>query len=640
MFSKREPISQEALTQATQRLHHRGPDQQRQWIAPHGQVGLGHARLSIIDLLTGDQPIANEACPAAQARDGRLRIIVNGEFYGFERIRREMEQRGHRFCTRADSEIALHLYEELGTQCLHHLRGEFAFVLWDESNKLLFAARDRFGIKPLFYAIEGDTLYLASEVKALFAAGVPARWDHESVFQHLFVCMDQDRTLYEGVLQVPPGHCLLATRRHLQLVRYWDLDYPRDSESVPLRTEAEYIEQLRQALDEAVRLRLRADVPVGCLLSGGVDSSAVLGIAAKHCADPIKVFTVAFQRPVYDESSSARDTAAFAGADFHPIPLKYSDFADHFVEAVWHAEMIGDNAHGIARYLLSRAVRDAGYKVVLTGEGGDELFAGYKFLRQDILLSSSEGREQKALRQSAAPLDNPAARELFGSPLALTCASQVLGFTPSLLKSLSENRSIFRTLLASDFAAEFRERDPYRILLSRLDVQGQLAGRERVLQSLYLWCKSVFVNVILGAERLDMAHAVELRLPFLDHKVFELVREMPVSLLFRRLQEKYVLREAARPFLTDAVYRARKHPFVAPPATLTTNNKLFELMQDVLRSRAMASVPFFDQAAVIALLDKLPAMDNYKRIFLDPILTMMLCICILQERFGLKGGPA
>src|SRR5437660_922543 len=214
MFSEHGSVTAESLQRATRSLHHRGPDGQRYWIAPDCRVGLGHARLSIIDLTTGDQPIANE--------DERIRIIVNGEFYGYESIQRELEKAGHRLRTRSDSEIALHLYEDLGAQCLHRLRGEFAFVLWDERNRTMFAARDRFGIKPLFYAFHGETLYLASEVKALFAAGVPARWDAESVSHSVEYSGHQVRTLFDGVFQVPPGHYLVATEKHLHLIQYWD----------------------------------------------------------------------------------------------------------------------------------------------------------------------------------------------------------------------------------------------------------------------------------------------------------------------------------------------------------------------------------------------------------------------------------
>ena len=206
MFSRRDPVSVDALHRGMRTLVHRGPDGQRHWVAPHGRVALGHTRLSIIDLVTGDQPIANE--------DERLHIVVNGEFYDYERIQRDLTARGHKLRTHSDSEIALHLYEDFGPQALQELRGEFAIVLWDEANGTLMAVRDRFGVKPLYYAEYNDTLYLASEAKALFAAGVPARWDHESFFQISHVYFDQDRSLFAGVRQVPPGCYLLATRQH------------------------------------------------------------------------------------------------------------------------------------------------------------------------------------------------------------------------------------------------------------------------------------------------------------------------------------------------------------------------------------------------------------------------------------------
>src|SRR6516162_7099090 len=202
-FSRKEPVSGEILKRATARLHHRGPDGQHHWLSADGHVGLGHARLSIIDLVGGDQPIANE--------DGKLRIVVNGEFYDFKRARADLERNGHRFRTKSDSEIALHHYEDWGVHCVQHLRGEFAFVLWDEANPMLFAARDRFGIKPLFYAVHKDTLYLASEVKALFSMGVPARWDSEYFYQHATGPALPDRSLFHGIYQVPPGHYLIAT---------------------------------------------------------------------------------------------------------------------------------------------------------------------------------------------------------------------------------------------------------------------------------------------------------------------------------------------------------------------------------------------------------------------------------------------
>src|SRR5213080_3484046 len=432
IFSPHTPIAAGVLETATKSLRHRGPNGQRYWIAPDARVGLGHARLSIIDLATGDQPIANE--------DEKFQIIVNGEFYGYEAIQNELEQAGHRLRTRSDSEIALHLYEDFGAHCLQRLRGEFALVLWDSVNRTLFAARDRFGIKPLFYAFHGGTLYFASEVKALFAAGVPARWNSESLYDCIGFGGHQTRTLFEGIFQIPPGHYMVATEKGMQLSRYWDFDYPKAVDAAPSRSDAEYAEQFRQTLEEAVRIRLRADVPVGCYLSGGVDSCAVLGLAARHHPQPIRAFTLAFDRPEYDESEVAREMAVKAGAEFFPIPAKLDDLSDHFADAIHQSEILCVNAHGVAKYLLSRAVREAGYKVVLTGEGSDEILGGYPPFRRDMLLYDSHGQDTEVVVRMLAELDtaNPVSRGLLlpdGNSLPLGPVREALGFVPSWMEA-------------------------------------------------------------------------------------------------------------------------------------------------------------------------------------------------------------
>jgi asparagine synthase (glutamine-hydrolysing) len=636
LFSRRDPIDAAALERATQRLYHRGPDGRRHWIAPHRRVGLGHARLSIIDLHTGDQPIANE--------DERLHVVVNGEFYDYERVQRELEQSGHRLRTRSDSEIALHLYEELGTQCLHRLRGEFAFVLWDEPNQTLFAARDRFGIKPLYYAQRDGVLALASEAKALFAAGVPARWNPAGVVQATSLLVpEQDSSLFDGVHQVPPGHYLLATAGGVRIVRYWDFDYPQaDAGAGASRSDDEYAEAFRHELDEAVRIRLRADVPVGCYLSGGIDSCAVLGLAARHRSDPIRVFTLAFDRADYDESAIAREMAERVGAEFHPIPIHQSDLADDFADAVWHSEATCINAHGVAKFALSRAVRDAGYKVVITGEGSDEILAGYPHFRRDMLLHDNAGQDPATVKRLLDELSNanPVSRGLLlpdGQGLPLASVQRVLGFTPSWFEAFGTTAFKLRALFADGFAASVGEQDPYRSMLNGLDVRGQLAGRAPVNQSLYLWAKTQLPNYVLTVlgDRMEMAHSIEGRVAFLDHHVVELVRSLPVAQKIRGMTEKYVLREAARSVLTDTVYRRHKHPFTSPPVALTPNERMHALVQDTLRGSVLASVPFFDQRKVVALLDSLPGMDDGARTAIDPALMILLSACVLQQRFGL-----
>jgi asparagine synthase (glutamine-hydrolysing) len=633
MYSAREPIPAGALERATRRLAHRGPDGQRTWLADDRRVGLGHARLSIIDLATGDQPIAGE--------DETLRIVVNGEFYDFERAQRDLEGRGHRLRTRSDSEIALHLYEDYGTACLRRLRGEFAFALWDGPNDTLFAARDRFGIKPLYYAAHRGTLYLASEVKALLAAGVPARWDRAALFQAShFLGTPHDRTLFEGIYPVPPGHYLLASGGQVRLIRYWDFDYPAAVDAGPAGPDAEYAERFRHALDEAVRLRLRADVPVGCYLSGGLDSCAVLGLAARHRAEPIRAFTLTFDRAGYDEGEIAREMAAHAGADFQPIPIRHSDLADRFADAVCQAETLCVNAHGVAKYLLSRAVRDAGYKVVLTGEGSDEILAGYPHFRRDMILHNAQGQGAEVVRQLLEQLqaNNPVSRGSLlpdGEAPPLAGVRRALGFVPSWLEAQAALATRLRALFARDFAAEFDGRDPYRAFLNGLDVAGQLAGREPVNQSLYLWSKAALPSYILAVlgDRMEMAHSVEGRVPFLDHHVVELVRDLPVAQKVRGMTEKFVLREAARPVLSATAYRRQKHPFLAPPAALAPGGRLDELVQETLRGPALASLPFYDRAKVVALLDGLPALGDDARTAIDPVLMILLSACCLHQRY-------
>ena len=392
-----DPVAKGALVRATDSLRHRGPDGRRTWVSPSGRAGLGHARLAINDP-EGAQPIASE--------DGRLLIAANGEFYDFRRERRRLRSAGHRFRTRSDTEVALHLYEDAGSECLHHLRGQFAFAVWNERSGVLFAARDRFGLKPLFYSEHRGAIYLASEAKALFAAGVPAAWDLHAAYQALHACPDERRSLFAGVAQLPPGHFLTASDAGIRIERWWDLPpsprppprtrpragprpagdrswTPRpstrghDASEQELRRQeagdaavlAEKADEVRRLFLESVRLRLDADVPLGCLLSGGLDSSAVLGAAASHASEPPTAFTVGFERRSYDESDAARRTARVVGARHVVATLRDRELADHFADAVWHAETIQYNAHGVARFLLGRAVRDAGFRAVLAGEG-------------------------------------------------------------------------------------------------------------------------------------------------------------------------------------------------------------------------------------------------------------------------------
>lgn len=630
-----QPVSSVELQQGMDALSHRGPDGGNHWISGNQQVGLGHRRLSIIDLAGGSQPMSNH--------QGSLHLIANGEFYDFERTQQDLKQRGYQLQTHSDSEIALHLYDEFGTQCVNHLRGEFAFVLWDERNQVLFAARDRCGVKPLYYTWHEGKLYIASEAKALFAAGVPAQWDHEFWFRANLGLFSPQRTFFKGIYQVPAGHFLTASHSDFKIHQYWDFDYPETQSPTPIHSESDYIEQVRHQLSEAVRLRLRADVPVGCYVSGGIDSSAVLGIAATHSPHPVRAFTLAFEHESYNEEAFAREAAAKAGAVHEVIPIKQAELAENFADAIWHSEMVCINAGAAAKYVLSRATQAAGYKVVLTGEGSDEIFGGYVHVLMDMLRYNTKGQDEATIKHILEELKQKnqvgAAAGFLPETLSkpLENIERLLGFVPTWMEANAKGYAKSMDLYSQDFMQRFSQRDAFRIFFNEIDINRQLNHREPVHQSLYLWSKTVlpYLFRILG-DGVEMAHSIEGRAPFVDHHLIESVRNMPVAMKIRGMSVKHVLREAAKPFLPESIYNRKKQPFFAPPSTLNLAGPLYQLTQDTLRSQAFSSVPFYNQAAAIELLDNLPNLEGPQRAAIDSTLMKMLSTCLLQEKFGLS----
>jgi asparagine synthase (glutamine-hydrolysing) len=628
-YSNESPISLNQLDRATSALHHRGPDQQKLWLADHGRAGLGHSRLSIIDMESGDQPIASE--------DGNVRVVVNGEFYDYVRIQKELQLQGHIFSSKSDSETIVHLYEEYSIDCLEHLRGEFAFVLWDERKQRMFAVRDRFGIKPLFYSIKDNQLFLASEMKALFSAGIPAEWDKTSYYQHLFLCLEQDKTLFKNIGQVPPGHYLLADHNGVRIQKYWDMNYPTQDETSLNKSEEEYIEQIRYELEEAIKIRMVADVPICYYLSGGLDSSAVLGIAMNLQSENTHAFNVTFNHEAYDEGKIAQATAKHVGAEYIPISLSQTDFANHIEKAVWHAETIGTNSHGVARYLQSLAVHQKGHRVVLSGDGADELFGGYIYFKLDSILANEDGLSERLQQKRLEELiqNNPAFRKVL-SPLIGSNTNQYTtitrGYIPVWIKAMELSRAPLKAVLSTDFASSFNDYNPVQLFTGNLD-DNQIRNRSLFHQSMYLWNKSILPNQILFSDRMDMAHGVEVRMPLLDHKLFETIRTVPTSMLIRGMQEKYIFRESVKSYVTDTVYKRRKHPFTAPHSTLDISSPLYERIQDTLRSDIVKEIPFFNAHAVKALMDHLPKLDYQARISLDPAILIMYSTCVLHKNY-------
>jgi asparagine synthase (glutamine-hydrolysing) len=611
-----------ALGPALGALAHRGPDGHDSWTAPDGTVTLGHTRLSIIDLQTGGQPLANE--------DRSTWAIVNGEFYDFERIREELEGTGHRFRTRSDSEILLHLYEDRGTSALHWLNGEYAFVLWDHNNRELFAARDRFGIKPLCYAVVDGRLYLASEAKALFALGVPAAIDSESVFSYLHVSQDPDRTFFSHVRQVPPGHFLLLRNGVIRLISYWDQELDRAT-SAPDQTEHEVVREFESRLTQAVRRRLRADVPVGIYLSGGIDSAAAYALAAGGSRQPPDAFTVCFDDATYNEESDAEVLARHFGGNLDPVRLNQDNIADYFRTAIWHAEMPSHNGHIVAKYLLSRRVHERNIKVVLSGQGADEILAGYAHFISDFhaLQNSPDGRsleDVSSVHATSRGLHLPV-----GEMLDVGSIERTLGFVPTWLLARAATAVRLRSLCSADFLAGFAGRDAYKTFLNNFPI----ARPERstgLRQSMYLWNKSIFLHYMLAAfdDKMDMANSVEARNPYLDPSVAEYAFGLPDALKVRDVRSKYVLREAVKRMIPAANYGNLKRPFLAPPLGGTNPGRFTELLQDTLRGHEAQSCEFLDTRALGSVLDKLPEMSGDELTLWSPVLTIALSLTFLS----------
>lgn len=590
-------------------LRHRGPDALYRWTAPSGRAGLALTRLAVVGIRNGDQPVRDES--------GTVHAVVNGEFYGYRELRRELAERGVTLRTDADSELAAHYYTLDPSGFVHRLRGEFALVLWDERRGTLLALRDRFGIKPLFYTWAGDRLVLASELRALFAAGTPARWDAESFHDYLNACFGPDRTLFEGVYQVPPGCLLRVDDGGARVEPYWRIDFPLiGAEAQPYpRT----VELVREQIEEAVRLRLIADVPVGFQLSGGLDSSSVAGAAAGNV--PLLTYTVRFPGSELDEGHVAARTAAALGAEHHEVVLEPRTRAQLAVEAVAAGGMLQENDHGTARLALSAAMSAAGLRVALSGEGGDELFGGYGHFRTDAALCSAQ-RLAAARRAQAKLAAGPV-------PATVTGAFERLGFVPGWLLERCMNTALPAAPLLNDgFRRRFARRDALATMIEA--EHARLAGRAPVHQSTLLFLRSWFCNYILAAERLDMAKSLEVRLPLLDHRLFALVSAIPATQLHRDLV-KSLLRDAMRPRLTDEVAHGRKRPFFAPPA------KDARAWTAHVRRRiddgALDGFGFFDSKAVMGLLCRLEQAPGPLSPVQDRMLHLIHSVSVLHQTY-------
>lgn len=629
---------QATLSRGLQALSARGPDGEGAWFDVERGVALGHRRLAIIAPHEGAQPLI---APSVGGETSCV-AVVNGEFYGYEELREREAAHGYVFSTRSDSELLLPLYlrHQGDLSHLRELRGEFSYALWDHAQGRVVAARDRFGIKPLFYAQEGETLYLASEPKAILAMGFKAEWDLEAVYDSFHALLPPQRTLFAGIQQVPPGHVLTYDERGLALREYWSA----------LLHRAEGPQTLESAwgeLERSVALRTRADVPIGCYLSGGIDSTTVLALASQAYGRPIPSFTVRFDEPSLDESALASQAARFVGAPFEVVHVTQRDFADSFEDTVRSAEMFFYNCHSMARFLLAKRVASSGIKVVLGGEGGDEAFLGYHFLSKTLHTTLKDHEESKLKRVMRAAqrargllsLPTSMERSLFKISPRLAITQRLFELPDELQGYLLTQMMANRQSLSDDALYRFKRRDPLKALFSSLSLSSLRRG-DPTRRMLQVWLRTAFSSYVLAGERLDMAHGVELRLPFLDHVFFETISSLTPDQLCSPLRSKDALRTRAEGLVPPEVIHTEKRPFIGPQNTASRGaqgapNPLYELISDLLHSQELSHVPFLNPRAVSRLVAQTHQGGGLISESPDPILYMLASLVVLGRAYRL-----
>lgn len=640
------PVDVRTLVAMAAIQHHRGPD--GFGTAVDRGVGFSHARLSIIDLKAerGRQPF--------KSADNRLMLTANGELYGFAQLRADLTARGARFQTKSDSELILHLYRTYGfASMLEGLRGEFAFALFDRDDDALYLVRDRFGVKPLYWSQFGDGIVFGSELKALFAhPEVQCRFEPHGLYHQLMQTMVPGTTAFEGVHQVKPGHYLKVRRRDgtlkVEQHCYWDIDFPRAQDHAAIGEEAGWIDGVRDRLVEAVQLRLVADVPVGCYLSGGIDSCSIMGLAAAASQQPVRAFTIGFDSDEYDETPIARQMAEATEAEHDVLRIEPAALYEHFEETLWHTERTIYNTLGVAKLLMSRRVNEVGYKVVLTGEGSDELFAGYPAFRRDMYLhgiddlGARDRREwEKLLSASNQQFQGAMLAEEAVVDPALEAA---VGFTPSCLQPWLAAARRVPDLLEAGIRSELAGYEPGRAIAEAIDAD-QLRGRHALDKAQYVWIKTMLEGQILtwGGDRVDMANSMEARPAFLDHHLAEFARTVPPLMRIHGRTEKYVLREAMRGLLPDVLYRREKFAFMAPPAHTDEKKRLAmqRLADRYLDEASIYDAGILDASGVKALFDLHAAPDTSRatRVQLDAIINHLIGIQILHHQFVASDLP-
>ncbi len=571
-------IDERVLCAMRDEITHRGPDDRGIYIKAN--IGLGHRRLSIVDVAHGHQPMFNA--------DKSITLVYNGEVYNHGDYREELEAKGYKYQTTSDTEAILYLYEEYGFECVEKLRGMFAFAIWDERENQLFVARDRVGIKPLYYVHdEQGNLFFASEIKSLIEAkAITPEINYDVLPDQLANHGTSfDETLYKDVKRLMPGHFLVWKDGEISIKKYWNLEYePKHNEI----SDAEFVEQWLAEFKKAVELRLMADVPLGMFLSGGIDSSAIAAVMSEMVDEPIKTFSVGFAEREANEFKYARMVSEKFGTEHHEITITPEQFFAKLPELIWHEDEPLGFVASVPLYFVSELAQKH-VKVVLTGEGSDEMLAGYgRYYKALKLLEYGKKYEsltpsflRNAVRTGVATLPNKFNRKLNRTFLTLDSDVESLYFDNFAIF----NKKMQNELLTDETLAKISDKDPYQHLKHWFDEEN---AEELLDKLLYVDSKTYMHELLMKQDQMSMAASIESRVPFLDHKLVEFTAKMPLRMKLRGKDTKWILREAMKGILPQEILSREKMGFPVPIGKWFRNEFRYLIEEFVLSERALS----------------------------------------------------